>query len=118
MKKLIRNSAIAIAVLSAIVVIVSFTNSNAPKKEVLLVETYMLVEPTGFGLAIFHNDKPTEFIEMDYEAIFEEGEDVMRKYTEQKGAMLKSTMQKLYNDGWELEGTNGGDGIQRYILTK
>jgi len=118
MKKLITKSVLAVTVLSAIIVLVSFRYSKSPKKDVLLVETYMLVQPTGFGLAIFHNDKPTEFIEMDYESMFEEGEDAMRKYTEEKGTMLKSTLQKLYNDGWELEGTNAGDGIQRYILTK
>ena len=118
MKKLIAKSVLAVVALSTIIVIVSFSFSNPTEKEVLLVETYMSIQPTGFGLAIFHNDKPTEFIEMDYESILEEGEGVMRKYTEKKGMMLKSTMQKLYNDGWELEGTNGGDGTQRYILSK
>ena len=67
-----------------------------------------------------HNDKPTEFIEMDYKSIIEEGESeiIFRKMAEEKGRTISNTLQKLYNDGWKLEGTNGGDSFSRYILTK
>jgi len=119
MKKLLNRTILFVAILSAIFVIVSFTNSNSSKKEVLLVENYMAGE--SYGVAIFHNDKPTEFIEMDYRAIIEEGEgenEMFKKLAEQKGRIISNTLQKLYDDGWKLEGTNGGDGFHQYILTK
>lgn len=121
MKKLITKSLLAVAVLSAIFVIVSFTFNNSSEKEVLLVESYMA--NASYGVAIFHNDKPTEFIEMDYMSIIEEGEGeseikIFRKMAEEKGRIISNTLQNLYIDGWKLEGTNGGDDFHRYILTK
>lgn len=121
MKKIIKSSILFVVLLSTIFVIVSFIQSNSSEKEVLLVETYVSVEPGGYGLAIFHNDRPTEFILMNYKSIYatlNEDEDPIKKLIKEKGKILKSTLQKLYNDGWELEGTNGGDGFQKYILTK
>jgi len=120
MKKLLNRTILFVAILSAIFVIVSFTNSNSSKKEVLLVENYIAGE--SYGVAIFHNNKPTEFIEMDNGSIIEVGEGeseiIFKKMAEQKGRIISNTLQKLYDDGWKLEGTNGGDGFHQYILTK
>jgi hypothetical protein len=120
MKKLLNRTILFVVLLSAIFVIVSFTYSNSSEKKVLLVESYMGVG--SYGVALFHNDKPTEFIEMDYKSIIEEGEGeseiIFRKMAEEKGRIISNTLQKLYDDGWKLEGTNGGDSVHRYILTK
>lgn len=108
MKKLITRSILFAVLLSAIFAIVSFTQSNSSNHEVLLVEVG--ARGSTLGVFIFHDDRPTEFIEIDISKI--------EKVTEEVGETVRSTLQNLYNEGWKLEGTSGGDTSQRYILTK
>ena len=105
MNKLIKRSILFVALISTIFVIVSFTNHGTSNKEVLLVEVMMMPES---GIHIYYNDKPTEFIKSE----------ISEKMITEIAESFQSTLQKLYNDGWKLEGTNGGDQVQRFILTK
>lgn len=106
MKKLIQRSILFVTLLSAIFVTVSFTLNKSSEKEVLLVQGILMGELSG--VYIYHNDKPTEFIETV----------ISEKMIVENGEIIKSTLQELYKNGWKLEATNGGDQVQRYILTK
>jgi hypothetical protein len=106
MNKLIKRSIVFVALVSTIFVVVSFTNHGTSNKEVLLVE--VMITPPLSGVYIYYNDKPTEFIKSE----------ISEKMITEIAESFQSTLQKLYNDGWKLEGTNGGDVVQRYILTK
>lgn len=120
MRKLISRIFLFVALLSVIFISVSFMQSSSSEKEVLLVETY-ITGGLSYGVSIFHNDKPTEFIEMDFKSIIEEGKgegEMVRKMVEEKGKIIRNTLQMLYNDGWKLEGTIGGDSSSKFILTK
>jgi len=119
MKKLLSKTILAIIFLSAISIVFSFTNSNSAKKKVLIIQTYVSFETEARGLAILHNDKPTEFIVADQKSIYssKKGEDIFRNMVEEPGRMLSRTLQKFYDKGWDLEGITGGD-MPTYILVK
>jgi transcriptional antiterminator len=87
----------------------------------LAAESLLSNQSDGYGLTVLRNDKPTEFILTDFESIkasLVEGDDYPAKMLEEKGKLVRSTLQKLYNEGWKLEGTNGGDSYQTYIMFK
>ena len=119
MKKLIPKTIFALALCSIVALTISFT-SKPDKKEVMVIKTFISFEPEGAGLAIFHNDKQTEFKVISHESVYassNEGEDIMKKLVEEDGKMLLSTLQRFYDQGWELAGITGGE-LPTYILTR
>jgi len=96
-----------IGVISLFLISAKNTQTQNSNKEILLVEIYVIRNTPG--MFIFHNDKPTERLDLDL---------ISKKTVEPNGQVIKSKFQELYEQGWELEGMNGGDQIQRYILTK
>ena len=120
MKKIIIKIIGAVLFLLALFIIVSFTQSNPSKKQVMIIKSYISNDSKGLGLAVIQNNEPTEFISNDYEAMFNnlsEGEDGLKKIAEADGKIFLNTLQNFYDKGWELEGITGGD-LPTYILVK
>ena len=119
MKKLIPKTIFALALCSIVALTISFT-SKPVKKEVMVIKTYVSFEPEGAGLAIFHNDKQTEFKVISHESLYnssDEGEDIMKKLVDEDGKMLLNILQRFYDQGWELTGITGSE-LPTYILTR
>lgn len=72
----------------------------------------MMVQQVGtLYIAVFYPDKPAEKFDLENRLI---GPAKNMK----NGEMIKSKLQELYNQGWELAGTNGEANIQTYVLTR
>ena len=120
MKKLITKITGAILFVFALFIIVSFTQSNISKKQVMIIKSYITTDSKGLGLAVIQNNEPIEFISNDYEAMFNnlsEGEDGLKKIAETDGKIFLNTLQNFYDKGWKLEGITGGD-FPTYILVR